>query len=81
MEYLSEKEFQNIDFLKKKNKKHQNIDTCKNMEFFFKCIMLSERSQPQKVTFYMSIFIWLSRNTVTENRLRLPEPGSRGRIV
>ena len=38
VEYLSEKEFQNIDFLKKKKQnktKHQNIDTCKNMEFFF----------------------------------------------
>ena len=36
VEYLSEKEFQNIDFIKKKKNKtkHQNIDTCKNMEFF-----------------------------------------------
>ena len=59
MEYLSEKELQNTDFLKKKKKKYIYIyiDTCKNMEFFFKCIMLSERSQSQKVTFYMSIFI------------------------
>ena len=65
---------------KKKKKTNQNADTCKNIDFFFRYIMLSERSQTQKVTFFMSVFIGFSGNRATENRSRLPEPVSRGRI-
>ena len=43
---LRERTAQHCFSLKKEKKRDtQNIDTCKNMEYFFKCIMLSERSQ------------------------------------